>query len=50
MWSVASLKKTEARSANSGERVCLGFAFLAVAVSSVAVVILIIFSSRGDPL
>ena len=47
---MASFEKTEGKSANSGGRVCLGFAFSAAAVSSVAVVILVIFSSRGKPL
>ena len=47
---MASFEKTEAKSVNLGGRVCLGFAFSAAAVSSVAVVILVIFSSRGDSL
>ena len=49
-WSVASLKKTEAKSVNSRGRICLGFAFSAAAASLVAVVILAIFPSKGDPL
>ena len=47
---MASLKKTEVKSVNSRGRVCLGFAFSAAVVSSVVVVILAIFSSRGDSL
>ena len=50
MWSVASLEKTEVKSVNSGGRVCLGFAFSTAAASSVAVVILVIFFSREEPL
>ena len=50
MWLVASLEKTKVKLANSGGRVCLGFAFSAAVASSVAVVILVIFSSRGEPL
>ena len=50
MWSAASLEKTDMKLVNSGGRVCLGFAFSVAVVSSVAVVILAIFSSRGDPL
>ena len=47
---MASFEKTEAKLVNSGERVCLGFTFSTAAASSVAVVILVIFSSRGEPL
>ena len=47
---MASFEKTEAKSVNSGGRVHLGFPFSVAAVSSVVVVILVIFSSRGDPL
>ena len=47
---MASFKKTEAKLANLGGRVCLGFAFSAATVSLVVVVILVIFSSRGEPL
>lgn len=47
---MASFENIEKNSENLGERVCLGFAFSVVAVSSMAVVILKIFSSREDPL
>ena len=47
---MASFEKTKANLANSGGRVCLSFAFSAVAASLVAVVILVIFSFKGDPL
>ena len=47
---MVSLEKTEAKLVNSRGRVCLGFAFSVVVASSVAVVILVIFSSRGKPL
>ena len=47
---MASLEMTEVKLVNSGGRVCLEFAFSAAIASSVVVVILVIFSSRGDPL
>ena len=47
---MASLEKTKAKSVNSEGSVCLCFAFSVAAVSSVVVVILANFSSRGDPL
>ena len=47
---MASLEKTEVKLANSEGRVGLGFAFSAAMASSVAVVILAIFFSSGDPL
>ena len=47
---MASLEKTEVKLANSGRRVCLGLAFSAAAASLVAMVTLVIFSSKGEPL
>ena len=46
MWSVASLEKTSANLENSLRRAIGGFAFSAVAASSVAVVNL---ATTGDP-
>ena len=45
---MASLENTKENSENLEGRVCFGFGFSAAVVSSMAVVILAIFSSRGD--